>query len=91
MERMAIELDDRTRQILDFERVRPWRGRSKERIIREHLGITPTRYHQLLLDAIGRPEVLAYAPELVRRLRRLRDARRRIRLAHRLGRSALRE
>jgi len=79
------ELDDVTRRILEFERAAPWRGRSKERAIREVLGITPTRYHQLLVGAIERPEALAFDPMLVRRLRRLRDARRRTRLARRLG------
>lgn len=78
-------LDDGTRQILEFERAGAWRGRTKERVIRERLGITPTRYHQLLLGAIERPEALAYDPMLVRRLRRLRDARRRIRRARKLG------
>lgn len=79
------ELDDLTRRILEFERAASWRGRSKERAIREVLGLTPTRYHQVLAGAIERPEALAFDPMLVRRLRRLRDARRRTRLARRLG------
>lgn len=78
-------VDDGTRLILEFERSGAWRGRTKDRAIRERLGITPTRYHQLLLGAIDRPEVLAYDPMLVHRLRRLRDARRRIRRARKLG------
>ena len=81
----ARELDDVTRGILEFERAGSWRGRSKQRAIREVLGLTPTRYHQLLVGAIERPEALAFDPMLVRRLRRLRDARRRTRLARRLG------
>lgn len=79
------ELDDATRRILEFERSAAWRGRSKDRAIRESLGISPTRYHQLLVGALDRPEALAFDPMLVRRLRRLRDARRRTRLARRLG------
>jgi hypothetical protein len=79
------ELDDLTRRVLEFERAR-WRGRrSKERAIREGLGITPTRYHQVLAGALDRPEALAFDAMLVRRLRRLRDARRRVRFARRLG------
>lgn len=79
-------LDGLARDVLDFER--SWRriGRSKEWAIRERLGITPTRYHQVLVRAIELPEALTWDPMLVRRLRRLRDARRRTRLARRLGR-----
>lgn len=83
-----VELDDLTREVLDFERAGAWPGRSKEGAVRQRLGISPTRYHQILLGALERPEALAYAPMLVRRLRRLRDARRSTRLVHRLGRLA---
>jgi hypothetical protein len=79
------ELDDLTRRVLEFERARSRGGRSKERAIREGLGITPTRYHQVLAGALDRPEALAFDAMLVRRLRRLRDARRRVRFARRLG------
>jgi hypothetical protein len=69
--------DPRTSALLDLER--SWRGFGvpKERVIRERLGISPTRYHQLLNLAMDLPEALAYDPMLVRRLRRLRAARRR--------------
>jgi hypothetical protein len=78
-------LDERERQILDFERD-AWRLQiSKERAIRENFGISATRYHQLLRRIVDRPEALAYDPMLVRRLRRLREIRRRRRTAHRLG------
>ena len=80
-------LDDLSRDVLDFERA--WRpsGRSKERAIRESFGISPTRYHQVLVRVVESADALAYDPMLVGRLRRLRDARRRTRLARRLGRS----
>jgi hypothetical protein len=71
--------------VLEFERASSWSARSKGRSIRARLGISPTRYHQVLVEALDRPEALAFDPMLVRRLRRLRDARRRIRLARRLG------
>jgi hypothetical protein len=78
-------LDDRERQILDFERD-AWRLQiSKERAIRERFGISTTRYHQLLHRIVDRPEALAYDPMLVRRLRRIREIRRRRRTAQRLG------
>jgi hypothetical protein len=68
--------DDRARSVLDLERRLASSGGRKSRLIRERLGITPTRYHQVLVRAIDLPEALAYDPMLVRRLRRLRDARR---------------
>lgn len=78
-------LDERTRAILDFER-EAWRlATPKERAIRERFGFSAARYHQLLHRAIETPEALAYDPMLVRRLRRLRDERRRRRVAGRLG------
>jgi hypothetical protein len=78
-------LDDRSRQILDFERSWWSLPGPKERAIRERLGISPARYHQLLNGLIDRPDALAYDPMLVRRLRRLRENRRRKRYARRLG------
>jgi hypothetical protein len=78
-------LDERDRELLDFER-EAWKLRmSKERAIRERFGFSAARYHQLLNRAIDRPAALSYDPMLVRRLRRIRDARRRKRVAGRLG------
>lgn len=79
------ELDERSRDILDFERD-SWKDPApKERAVRERFGLSAARYHQLLNRTIDRPEALAYDPMLVRRLRRLREARRRKRYARRLG------
>jgi len=81
----ALGLDERERRILDFERD-AWRLQvAKERAIRGTFGISATRYHQLLRRIVDRPEALAYDPMLVRRLRRLREVRRKRRTAHRLG------
>jgi hypothetical protein len=78
-------LDERSRQILDFER-QAWRLQiPKERAIRERFAISPTRYHQLLHRIIDTPGAIAYDPMLVRRLLRIREARRRRRTAGRLG------
>lgn len=78
-------LDARSRAILDFERA-SWKvPPPKERAIRERFGFSAARYHQLLNRAIDQPEALAYDPMLVRRLRRIREARRRRRVAGRLG------
>jgi Protein of unknown function (DUF3263) len=78
-------LDDRSRDVLDFER-EAWKLTvTKERAIRERFGFSPSRYHQLLHRIIDRPEALAYDPMVVRRLRRVRAARRRARTASELG------
>lgn len=82
---LAPELDERTRSVLDFERSWWLDGGPKERRIRERFGVSATRYQQLLMRAIDLPEALRYDPMLVRRLRRLRESRRRKRLARRLG------
>ena len=68
--------DDRARSVLELERRWASSGGRKARLIRERLGISPTRYHQVLVRTIDLPEALAYDPMLVRRLRRLREARR---------------
>lgn len=68
-------LNDRDRAMLDFER-QQWRYRgAKEQAIRDTFDLTATRYYQLLNALIEQPEVLAYDPVLVKRLRRLRSAR----------------
>ncbi|RSO13535.1 DUF3263 domain-containing protein [Streptomyces sp. WAC 06783] len=62
--------------VLGVER-RSWpRPGAKERVIRERLGISPTRYYQLLNALLDDPRALAHDPVTVNRLRRVRDARR---------------
>jgi hypothetical protein len=70
---------------LDFERDWWKSPGSKERQVREQLGLSPARYQQLLNRTIDLPEALEYDAMLVRRLRRLREDRRRKRSARRLG------
>jgi hypothetical protein len=82
---MDETLDDRSRAMLDFERGWWQRAGSKDRHIRSEMGLSPARYYQLLNDLIDSPEALRYDPMLVRRLRRLRTARRRQRFARDLG------
>jgi hypothetical protein len=79
------ELDQRSREVLDFERGAWKLTVTKERAIRARFGFSPSRYHQLLHRVIDRPEALAYDPMLVRRLRRVREVRRRARTASGLG------
>jgi len=57
-----------------------WRSPgAKEREILDALGITPTRYYQVLNELIDRPEAAQFDPVLVARLRRRRDDRARLR------------
>jgi hypothetical protein len=81
--RMA--LSERDQAILDFERTWWTEPGPKEVAIRVHFDLSPTRYYQVLHDLLETPEADAYDPLVVRRLRRLRDRRRRARYE---GRSA---
>ncbi|WP_327236031.1 DUF3263 domain-containing protein [Streptomyces sp. NBC_01317] len=70
------DLSDRDRAVLAMER-RGWPGPgAKERAIREDLGISPTRYYQVLGALLDDPRALAHDPVTVNRLRRVRAARR---------------
>ena len=69
------ELDDRGKQILDFER-QWWRqAGSKEQSIRDTFNLSATRYYQLLNALLDDPLALAHDPVVVQRLRRLRASR----------------
>jgi hypothetical protein len=70
-----VPLDDRDLAILAFEA--EWRRHAgaKEEAIRSELGLSPARYYQLLGRLIDTAEAQAHDPMLVKRLRRLRDAR----------------
>lgn len=81
----ARQLDARERAILDFERDWWRHAGAKERAVRERFDLSPTRYYQLLNRLMDDDAALLYDPMLVRRLRRLRAARRRQRAARRLG------
>jgi len=68
-------LTDLETRILEFER-NWWRfAGAKESAIKELFDLTAPRYYQLLNDLIDREDALAAAPMLVKRLRRLREAR----------------
>lgn len=71
-------MTDLEHAILDIES-RRWRyAGAKENAIVD-LGLTPTRYYQILGKLIDRPDAIAHAPQLTRRLQRLRDARKALR------------
>ncbi len=74
-------LSEREMRILAFER-NWWRQPgAKEQAIADLLGLSATRYYQLLNELIDRPEALGFDPVLVKRLRRQRARRRRMRSA----------
>jgi hypothetical protein len=63
------------RMIIDFEAQRYTHRGDKEAAIVDTFDLSPTRYYQLLVDALDEEAVLAYNPVLVNRLRRIRDRR----------------
>jgi len=79
------ELTEREREILAFEREWFKHPGSKERVVRDRFAVSATRYYQILNTLIDSPEAMACDPMLVKRLQRMRDARKRRRAAQRLG------
>lgn len=74
--RGPAELSERDRAVLAVE-ARGWPGPgAKERAVREQLGISPTRYYQLLNALLDDPRAAEHDPVTVNRLRRVRQARR---------------
>jgi hypothetical protein len=74
-----MELTDDERALLDLERSWWTEPGPKDVAITEQLGVSVTRYYELLNDLIDRPEAEAHDPLVVRRLRRMRNRRRRSR------------
>jgi hypothetical protein len=78
-------LSEREQQILAFER-QWWKyAGAKEQAVKDLFDMSSTRYFQVLNTLIDRPAALAHDPMLVKRLRRMRQARQRARSARRLG------
>lgn len=68
-------LSDLEVRILEFERSW-WRyAGAKESAIKELFDLSAPRYYQLLNDLVDREDALLASPMLVKRLRRLRQAR----------------
>ena len=71
----ASSLTDLELRILEFERSW-WRyAGAKESAIKELFDLTPPAYYQALNNLIDRDDALLAQPMLVKRLRRLREAR----------------
>lgn len=84
-EKSPAGLSPRESEMLAFERHWWRRPGAKETAIRERFGLSPTRYYQVLNALVDRSDALVADPVLVRRLRRLRVARRRDRFPEILG------
>jgi hypothetical protein len=79
MEELKLEtsaaLSDLEVHILDFER-QWWRyAGAKETGIKEQFNLSAREYYELLNNLIDREDALAASPLLIKRLRRLREAR----------------
>ena len=79
MEELKLEasaaLSDLELRILDFER-QWWRyAGAKEAGIKEQFNLSAREYYELLNNLIDREDALAASPLLIKRLRRLREAR----------------
>jgi hypothetical protein len=78
-----MALTERDQAILDFERSWWTEPGPKDTAIRERFELSGTRYYQLLTELLDDPDALDYDPLLIRRLRRVRERRRRARVAGR--------
>jgi len=74
-----VPLTDRDKAILDFERSWWSEPGVKETTIAERFELSGSRYYQLLGELVEGDEAMQYDPLLIRRLRRMRDLRRRAR------------
>ena len=69
-------LSDRDRAVLDFEGSWWLYPEPKDRAVREYLGISATRYYQVLRRLIDDEAAWEHAPLVAARLRKLRRERR---------------
>ena len=74
-----VEFTERDKAILDFERAWWHETGPKEALIQERFELSVNRYYEILGELLESPEAYEYDPLGVRRLRRLRDRRRRAR------------
>ena len=78
-------LSERDARILEFEHTWWQYPGAKEEAIRQLFDMSATRYYQVLNGIIDLPEAMEHSPMLVKRLRRMRDARQKARSAKRMG------
>jgi hypothetical protein len=75
-----VPLSDRERAILELERTWWTLDSPKDVVVRDRLGCSSETFYVELNALLDSQEALAHDPLLVRRLRRLRDRRRRERI-----------
>jgi len=81
---LSVMLADKDRAVLEFERTW-WRyPEPKDRAIREYLGMSATRYYQVLRRLLDDPVAESIDPLTVRRLRKVRDRAKEARVTRRL-------
>jgi len=76
----GMELTERDREILEFERSWWTVDVPKDQQIQEKFQLSITRYHQILIELLDMPAAAIYDPLVIRRLQRQRDRRRQARL-----------
>lgn len=72
---LGAGLSSRDRRILDFEGSWWLHTGAKDAAIREHLGMSATRYYQAIRRLMGDPTAREYAPLTVHRLHRMKRLR----------------
>lgn len=75
------DLTDLEQRVLAFEHRRWNLPGAKAQAIKDEFDMSEARYAQLLMAILDKPEALIADPMLVKRLRRLRETRRRARSA----------
>jgi len=78
-------LGESERAVLDFERSWWLYPGPKDRSVGEYLGMSATRYYQVLRRLLDDSEAERYDPLTIHRLRRVRERARRKRVEDRLG------
>lgn len=74
-----MALSEKEREVLDFEGSWWKEGGPKEVRIREQLQLSPTRFYAMLQELMESAEAMEHSPLVVRRMRRMRERRRRAR------------
>jgi hypothetical protein len=72
-----MALSERERAVLDLERTWWLDGGTKAAAVRARLGLSLSRYNQLLREVASNKDAMAYDPLLIARLRRAERERRR--------------
>jgi hypothetical protein len=84
-EPISAGLSPRDESVLVFERQWWKHAGAKEEAIRAQFGLSAARYYQVLNAVLDEPAAVVFDPMLVKRLQRIRDARREARSTRVLG------